>query len=96
MVSSIKYHNTGSSNVGRQVNYLGNFSGAIGKAFDGDPNWQKISKNGLNSFSVITGYPTGGQIADTASYFVGVATGEIEPHGMSDILWGIYKGKERK
>ena len=94
--SSIKYHNTGSSNVGRQVNYLGNFSGAIGKAFDGDPNWQKISKNGLNSFSVITGYPTGGQIADTASYFVGVATGEIEPHGMSDILWGIYKGKERK
>lgn len=94
--SSIKYHNTGSSNVGRQVNYLGNFSGAIGKAFDGDPNWQKISKNGLNSFAVITGYPTGGQIADTASYFVGVAAGEIEPHGMSDILWGIYKGKERK
>lgn len=94
--SSMKYHNTGSSNVGRQVNYLGNFSGAIGKAFDGDPNWQKISKNGLNSFAVITGYPTGGQIADTASYFVGVATGEIEPHGMSDILWGIYKGKERK
>ena len=90
--SSIKYHNTGSSNVGRQVNYLGNFSGAIGKAFDGDPNWQKISKNGLNSFAVITGYPTGGQIADTASYFVGVAAGEIEPHGMSDILWGIYKG----
>lgn len=94
--SSMKYHNTGSSNVGRQVNYLGNFSGAIGKAFDGDPNWQKISKNGLNSFAVITGYPTGGQIADTASYFVGVAAGEIEPHGMSDILWGIYKGKERK
>ena len=94
--SGLKYHNSGSSNVGRQVNYFGNFANAIGKAFDGDPNWQKISKNALNSFAVVTGYPTGGQIADTASYFVGVAAGEIEPHSMADILWGIYKGKERE
>lgn len=94
--SSFKYKNSNGSNVGRQVNYFGNFASAIGKAFDGDPNWQKITKNAMNSFAVATGYPTGGQVADTTSYFVGVAAGEIKPHSLTDLLWGIYKGKERK
>ncbi|MBQ7285231.1 MAG: hypothetical protein IJW72_03150, partial [Alphaproteobacteria bacterium] len=94
--SGLKYKNSGGSNVGRQVNYFGNFASALAKAFDGDPNWQKISKNAMNSFAVVTGYPTGGQVADTTSYFVGVAAGEIKPQSLTDLLWGIYKGKERK
>lgn len=94
--SSFKYKNSNGSNIGRQANYFGNFFSGVAKAFDGDPNWQKMSKNAMNAFAVATGYPTGGQVADSASYFVGVAAGEINPKSLTDILWGIYKGKERK
>jgi len=85
-----------STNWSRQAGYFRTFIDGVGGMFDGEPNWQKTTKAALNSFAVISGYPTGGQIADTTSYFAGVAAGEIEPKSLADILYGIYKGKERK
>lgn len=53
-------------------------------------------KDLMNAIAMTTGVPVGGQVADWTSYFSGVATGEIEAESPADILYGIYRGKERK
>lgn len=53
-------------------------------------------KDVLNALAMTTGIPVGGQLADWASYDIGIMTGEIKPQSPADILYGIYRGKERK
>ena len=53
-------------------------------------------KDLMNALAMSTGIPVGGQVADWSSYFSGVAAGEIEAESPADVLYGIYRGKERK
>lgn len=53
-------------------------------------------KDLMNAVAMTTGVPIGGQVADWASYSSGVASGEVKAESPADILYGIYRGKERK
>lgn len=69
----------------------------IYKLADGkDVKGSSFVKDVLNALAMTTGIPVGGQIADWVSYDIGVVTGEIKPKSPADILYGIYRGKERK
>lgn len=53
-------------------------------------------KDLMNALAMGTGVPVGGQVADWVSWSTGVMTGDIEAESPADILYGIYRGKERK
>lgn len=53
-------------------------------------------KDTMNALAMGTGVPIGGQIADWTSWSTGIMTGEVKAESPADILYGIYRGKERK
>ena len=69
----------------------------IYKMADGkDVKGNSFVKDLMNAAAMTTGIPIGGQIADWASWSTGIMTGEVKAESPADILYGIYRGKERK
>lgn len=53
-------------------------------------------KDLMNAISLSSGVPVGGQIADWTSYGLGAMTGSVKVDSPADVIYGIYRGKERK
>ena len=53
-------------------------------------------KDLMNAVALGTGIPIGGQVADWASYGLGAMTGNVNMNSPADVIYGIYRGKERK
>ena len=69
----------------------------IYKMADGkDVKGNSFVKDLMNAVAMTTGIPIGGQIADWTSWSTGIMTGEVKAESPADILYGIYRGKERK
>ena len=96
--SGAKFKNSGTTNYNRGANYILSSFKSLSDLLDKEKTvtTKNLTKNTLNATAMITGLPMGGQVADTMSYFAAWLAGELKPRGINDILWGIYKGKERK
>ncbi len=53
-------------------------------------------KDLMNAVALGTGIPIGGQVADWTSYGLGAMTGNVNMNSPADVIYGIYRGKERK
>ncbi len=53
-------------------------------------------KDLMNAISLSSGVPVGGQVADWISYGLGAMTGSVKVDSPADVIYGIYRGKERK
>ncbi len=95
-ISGLKYGSTGKTPYGRQADSAYYWAKEIERALDGDVRFREAVKRTLDVGGIATGLPIGGQFADTTSYFAGLLAGEYKADNLSDILWGIYKGKGRK
>lgn len=56
----------------------------------------KFIKDLMNAIAMGTGVPVGGQVADYADYYTGLMLDNKQADGLGDILYGLYRGKERK
>lgn len=65
---------------------------AMGKTVEAN----KFIKDLMNAIAMGTGVPVGGQVADYTDYYTGLMLDNKQADSLGDILYGLYRGKERK
>ena len=100
--SSAKFGSAGKMPYGRWFDNASQTYDQLIKAMEGNISVKTAVKAAMTTLaygwpSVSSMYvPIPGQLADTTSYLAALIADEVKPKSFSDILLGLYKGRERK
>ena len=87
---------------GRWFDNAANSIRQIDKAMDGNANVKTAVRAAMTTLAygepIFTNWfvPISGQMIDTGGYLAALIADEVKPKSFSDILLGLYKGRERK
>lgn len=101
-ISSIKFGSAGKMPYGRWFDNAANSVRQIEKAMEGNATVKTSVRAAMTTLAygdpIFTGWfaPISGQMTDTAGYLAALIVDEVKPKSFSDILLGLYKGRERK
>ena len=101
-ISSIKFGSAGKMPYGRWFDNAANSIRQIEKAMDGDAKAKTAVRAAMTTLAygepIFTNWfiPISGQMIDTGGYLAALIADEVKPKSFSDILLGLYKGRERK
>lgn len=101
-ISSIKFGSAGKMPYGRWFDNAANSIKQIEKAMDGNATVKTSVRAAMTTLAygdpIFTNWfvPISGQMIDTTGYLSALIADEVKPKSFSDILLGLYKGRERK
>lgn len=101
-ISSIKFGSAGKMPYGRWFDNAANSVRQIEKAMEGNATVKTSVRAAMTTLAygdpIFTNWfiPISGQMTDTAGYLAALIADEVKPKSFSDILLGLYKGRERK
>ena len=101
-LSSIKFGSAGKMPYGRWFDNAANSIKQIEKAMDGNASVKTSVRAAMTTLAygdpIFSNWfvPISGQMVDTAGYLSALIADEVKPKSFSDILFGLYKGRERK